>query len=157
MDDINIRGASFAKNASMFMVMAALVYMYAYTTDGEVVLKGQAAWLNDYSKANIFYAALVLFGVLNLLMGLGLNLLKSSLSTSATSSMLGGEAKRKRLLVWFTYSAAAINFFMATTLSYIAFLKIDGASRSGYIYIPYLGLMVLVFTLIGLIVAWVKK
>ncbi|MHC1599166.1 MAG: hypothetical protein ACXQT0_06310, partial [Candidatus Methanofastidiosia archaeon] len=65
---------------------------------------------------------------------------------------------KEKLLVWFTYMLAGVNVFITSIVLYLAMLKINEASvDSDFVYIPLVGLIILIAPFVGLIAALIRK
>ncbi len=158
MNEINLRIANFLKLVSMIMVIVSLLYMYAYTSENISLLNSSVDWLKGLSKSHVFYIGLALFAVFNLLMHGALNLYKSAEGYDESSILFKNAGKKATLAMRFTFLLAGINIFFTSVIIYIAMISINEVkSNTDYLSIPFIGMLVLLGFLIGLIVTLIKK
>ena len=142
----------------MFMVFGSLLYMYAYATDRTNFLNTSPNWITELPKAQFFYIGLGVFAIFNLVMNVGISMYKNAKGTVNRSFLFKSKEQKRKLLMWFTYIWAGINFLIASIIIYLALIKINQvADISEYVYIPVIGLLSLVAILIGLIGALIRR
>ena len=158
MNETNQRVANFIKMFSMFMVFGSLLYMYAYATDRANFLNTSPNWITELPKAQLFYVGLGVFAIFNLVMNVGISMYKNAKGIDNRSLLFKSKEQKRKLLLWFTYVWAGINFLIASVIIYLALIKINEvADISEYVFIPVIGLLSLVAILIGLIGALIRK
>lgn len=153
--EVNQRIANIFKFLSMTIVIGSLVFMYAYGSDLHSVNIPNQSWLSDISKTTIFYAGLIIFGVVNIIFNWWIKIYRETDGFDARSHLFKSVYHKSVMLVWFTALIAAVNFFISTAIIYVAFIKIDGISaESRYFFIPVAGLtLLLLVTLSGAVQA----
>ena len=158
MSEISIRGANFLKVFSMMMVVGSLIYMYGYATDKLDVMNPEIESVTSLSKAHIFYAGLGLFVLFNLVMHVILHMYKSAQGFDPKSYLFKNKLHKARIIVWITYLLAGINIFLTTIITFVALAKINEATgTTPLIYFPIVGFCILIFIIIGLLVAIFRK
>jgi hypothetical protein len=158
MNELNQRGANFFKFFSMVLVFGSLLHMYAYTTDRPDILNVTGNWLIGMPKAHIFYYGLGTFAIINMVMNYWINMYKNVKRFDEKSLLFRSKQHKEILLMWFTYLLAGTNFLIATTVTYLALIKINEvSSTAGYVYIPLVGLILLTGIIISLISAIFRK
>ena len=158
MDEVNIRVANFIKFFSMMMVIGSLLYMYAYSSDRLNFLNESQDWISDMPKSSIFYAGLGLFALFNITMHIGINMYKNVEGIDERSVFFKSKQQKEKLLIWFTSIIAGVNVFITSIVLYLAMLKINEASvDSDFVYIPLVGMIILIAPFVGLIAALIRK
>ena len=158
MDEVNIRVANFIKFFSMMMVIGSLLYMYAYSSDRLNFLNESQVWISDVPKSSIFYAGLGLFALFNITMHIGINMYKNVEGIDERSVFFKSKQQKEKLLIWFTSIIAGVNVFITSIVLYLAMLKINEASvDSDFVYIPLVGMIILIAPFVGLIAALIRK
>jgi hypothetical protein len=158
MDEVNIRVANFIKFFSMMMVIGSLLYMYAYSSDRLNFLNESQDWISDVPKSSIFYAGLGLFALFNITMHIGINMYKNVEGIDERSVFFKSKYQKEKLLIWFTSILAGVNVFITSIVLYLAMLKINEASvDSDFVYIPFVGMIILIAPFVGLIAALIRK
>ena len=158
MDEVNIRVANFIKFFSMMMVIGSLLYMYAYSSDRLNFLDESQDWISDMPKSSIFYAGLGLFALFNITMHIGINMYKNVEGIDERSVFFKSKQQKEKLLIWFTSIIAGVNVFITSIVLYLAMLKINEASvDSDFVYIPLVGMIILIAPFVGLIAALIRK
>ncbi|MCG8307690.1 MAG: hypothetical protein MI975_09900 [Cytophagales bacterium] len=151
MNELNLRIAGFLKVLSMLTVIGSLIYMYGYVHDDRMeFLKNSQGWLNETPKSYLFYFALFVFAIFNLLLNIGLSMYKNSEGYSKESLLFYSQPKKEKLIVWFTHFIAGVNLLITCGVMYVALIRINGLSDStDYVYIPVFGAL----CLLGIITA----
>lgn len=158
MSEVNLRVASFIKAFSMFTVMGSLLYMYAYSPENGTIINTSQDWMINLPKAYIFYIGLSTFAIFNLVMNVGINMYKNTRGVDARSILFRNKEQKKLLHMWLTYFLAGINFIITSMVLYVALIIINEvADTSRYIFIPVVGLTILLVSVVGLIHAIIKK
>ena len=158
MDEVNMRVANFIKFFSMMMVIGSLLYMYAYSSDRLNFLNESQDWISDVPKSSIFYAGLGLFALFNITMHIGINMYKNVEGIDERSVFFKSKQQKEKLLIWFTSIIAGVNVFITSIVLYLAMLKINEASvDSDFVYIPLVGMIILIAPFVGLIAALIRK
>ena len=158
MSELNLRVANFLKLFSMLIVLGSLMYMYAYVNDRMEFLNHSPGWLMNVSKSHIFYSALVVFAVFNLLLNVALSIYKSADGYDENSLLFRSKLQKERLIMWFTYLLAAINLLIGCSIIYVAFIRInDVNNHMDYIYIPGFGVLILIGVVAALFTTILKK
>ena len=158
MGEVNMRVANFIKFFSMMMVIGSLLYMYAYSSDRLNFLNESQDWISEVPKSSIFYAGLGLFALFNITMHIGINMYKNVEGIDERSVFFKSKLQKEKLLVWFTSILAGVNVFITSIVLYLAMLKINEASiDSHYVYIPFVGMIILITPFVGLIAALIRK
>ena len=158
MSEVNIRVANFIKFFSMMMVIGSLLYMYAYSSDRLNFLNESQDWISEVPKSSIFYAGLGLFALFNITMHIGINMYKNVEGIDERSVFFKSKHQKEKLLVWFTSILAGVNVFITSIVLYLAMLKINEASvDSDFVYIPFVGMIILIAPFVGLIAALIRK
>ena len=158
MDEVNIRVANFIKFFSMMMVIGSLLYMYAYSSDRLNFLNESQDWISDVPKSSIFYAGLGLFALFNITMHIGINMYKNVEGIDERSVFFKSKQQKEKLLIWFTSIIAGVNVFITSIVLYLAMLKINEASvDSDFVYIPLVGMIILIAPFVVLIAALILK
>ena len=158
MDEVNMRVANFIKFFSMMMVIGSLLYMYAYSSDRLNFLDESQDWISDMPKSSIFYAGLGLFALFNITMHIGINMYKNVEGIDERSVFFKSKQQKEKLLIWFTSIIAGVNVFITSIVLYLAMLKINEASvDSDFVYIPLVGMIILIAPFVGLIAALIRK
>ena len=158
MSEVSQRGANFFKFFSMFLFLGSLIYMYAYTADRSGIAGLKDGWIYSISREYVFYAGLGTFAIINLAFNYWINAYKKVKGIDERSYLFRSKLQKERLLLWFTYLPAGLNFLLTTIVGYIALININEASTtSGYIYLPVTGLIVLAVIIVGLASAFFKK
>lgn len=158
MSELDVRVANFFKMFSMFLVMLSLLYMYGYVDDRMEFLNNSQDWISTTPKAYFFYFGLGFFAIFNLLINVGISVYKRAEGFDAKSILFKNKKHKRKLLVWFTYFVAGVNFLISSIIFYLALIRINEVNdRSQYIYVLALGLVVLLGITIGLLVAISRK
>ena len=153
-----MRVANFIKFFSMMMVIGSLLYMYAYSSDRLNFLNESQDWISDVPKSSIFYAGLGLFALFNITMHIGINMYKNVEGIDERSVFFKSKQQKEKLLIWFTSIIAGVNVFITSIVLYLAMLKINEASvDSDFVYIPFVGMIILIAPFVGLIAALIRK
>lgn len=156
--EVNHRIANIFKFLSMAIVIGSLVFMYAYGSDTHSVKIPDQSWLSEISKTTIFYAGLIIFGIINIIFNWWIRLYRDADGFDARLLLFKNEYRKSAMLVWFTSLMAAVNFFIAAIITYIAFIKIDGISaESRYFLIPIAGLALLLLVAVSGILLALRK
>ncbi|MCK5104673.1 MAG: hypothetical protein KAQ62_02930 [Cyclobacteriaceae bacterium] len=142
----------------MLTVFGSLLYMYAYASDRLNFLNTSQDWITELPKAHIFYFGLGVFAIFNLILNVGISMYKNTKGIDNRSILFKSKEQKERLLMWFTYLLAGINFLITSIIIYLAFVKINGVTGSSYyVYIPVTGLIILVGIVVGLVSALIRK
>lgn len=142
----------------MGAVVAALLFMYAYGTDDQVVKSFSEEYLSGVSKNTIFYSGLAVFGVFNFLMVWGIKTYREAKGFDPGSRFFKNEMHKGRILFWITLLLASANFMMGLIITYIGFIKIEGIfAQAGYIHLPIIGVGLFAVALVGLIASILSK
>lgn len=150
--EIKQRVANILKSLSMLAALGALLFMYAYGTDSNVIRESSDVVLQSIPKSTLFYGGLAVFAILNLLMNLGLKMYREAKGVAENSIFFKSEEKKQRLQLWFTANIASINCLLASVYAYVGFIKIDGESAiEGYLQIPLVGLVFFLISIVGLV------
>lgn len=158
MNVVNQRVANFIKAFSIFMVFVSLLYMYSYSPENGNGMNTSQNWLTTLSKAHLFYIGLGAFAIFNLVMNVGISMYKNSKGIDTKSVLFRSKEQKEMVLMWLTYFLAGINILITCMMFYVALIKINEVTdTSSYIFIPVVGLIILVSTIIGLIHAIIKK
>lgn len=158
MNVVNQRIANFIKALSIFMVFVSLLYMYGYSPENGNGMNTSQNWLASLSKAHLFYIGLGVFAIFNLVMNVGISMYKNSKGIDTKSVLFRSKEQKEMVLMWLTYFLAGINMLIMCMMFYVALIKINEVTdTSAYIFIPFVGLIILVSTIIGLIHAIIKK
>lgn len=158
MNVVNQRVANFIKAFSIFMVFVSLLYMYGYSPENGNGMNTSQNWLTTLSKAHLFYIGLGVFAIFNLVMNVGISMYKNSKGIDTKSVLFRSKEQKEMVLMWLTYFLAGINILITCMMFYVALIKInEGTDTSSYIFIPVVGLIILVSIIIGLIHAIIKK
>ncbi len=158
MNVVNQRVANFIKAFSIFMVFVSLLYMYGYSPENGNGMNTSQNWLTSLSKAHLFYIGLGVFAIFNLVMNVGISMYKNSKGIDTKSVLFRSKEQKEMALMWLTYFLAGINILITCMMFYVALIKINEVTdTSAYIFIPFVGLIILVSIIIGLIHAIIKK
>lgn len=158
MNVVNQRVANFIKAFSIFMVFVSLLYMYGYSPESGNGMNTSQNWLTTLSKAHLFYIGLGAFAIFNLVMNVGISMYKNSKGIDTKSVLFRSKEQKEMVLMWLTYFLAGINILITCMMFYVALIKINEVTdTSSYIFIPVVGLIILVSIIIGLIHAIIKK
>lgn len=158
MSELDLRGANFFKMFSMFLVMLSLLYMYGYVDDRMEFLTKSHDWISKTPKAYFFYFGLGFFALFNLLINLGISMYKRAEGFDENSKLFKNKEQKRKLLVWFTYFLVGVNFLISCIIFNLALIRINEVNdRLQYIYIPTIGLVVLLGITVGLLVAISRK
>ena len=158
MTEIKQRIANICRFLSMISVLASLLFLYGYGTDNNQITVGEQGKFWSLPKATLFYSGLIVFGLLNILTSFGIKIYRDSSGQDTRSLLFRSEEQKANVLVWLTFSAAAVNVLLATTMVFIAFIKIDGLdSAFQYAYIPLLGIVLFVAAIVGLLISVFQK
>ena len=158
MSVVRFRVVNFMKMVSMFMVLASLIYFYAYVDNRLGFMTNSHAWYFDVSKSVIFYSGLAVFALFNLVMGIGINLYKNARGYDEKSLLFKSEMQKEAIHFWLITLITSINFLIACSILYLAMIRINGiTSNTDYIFLPAVGLVALIVAIIGLLVAFTKK
>lgn len=158
MSETNLRVANFLKSFSMILVIGSLLYFYAYASDRLNFLYESDNWIIQIPKSYIFYSGLGFFALSNLLMNVGILMYKNADGLSEQSIFFKSKIKKQKLLTWFAYMIAGVNFFVTTIVLYITMVKINElAGDTEYIFLPMIGLLILTGIIVGLLVEIGRK
>lgn len=158
MNVVNQRIANFIKALSIFMVFVSLLYMYGYSPENGNGMNTSQNWLTSLSKAHLFYIGLGVFAIFNLVMNVGISMYKNSKGIDTKSVLFRSKEQKEMVLMWLTYFLAGINMLIMCMMFYVALIKINEVTdTSALIFIPFVGLIILVSAIIGLIHAIIKK
>lgn len=158
MNVVNQRIANFIKALSIFMVFVSLLYMYGYSPENGNGMNTSQNWLASLSKAHLFYIGLGVFAIFNLVMNVGISMYKNSKGIDTKSVLFRSKEQKEMVLMWLTYFLAGINMLIMCMMFYVALIKINEVTdTSALIFIPFVGLIILVSAIIGLIHAIIKK
>lgn len=158
MSELNLRVANFLKILSMFMVLASLLYFYAYVDQRMDFITASDNWYTSMSKSVIFYSGLGIFAVFNLLMNAALNMYKSADGFDEKSLIFKNELQKEHIQFWLIYLIAGINLLISCMILYLAMIRINEVSSNvDYLYLPIFGLAIMMVIIIGLFRAIIKK
>jgi len=159
MNELDFRVAKFLKMLSMFMVLGALLYFYAYVDDRlDFVHDSSSSIIDRTSKSIVFYVGLAIFAVFNLIANALLGVYRNAQSYNRNTVLLKSEIHKERVLLWIIYLIVGVNTSIASFIIYLALLRINNPdSDNSYIYILVFGIVVVVATFVGLIAAIFKK
>lgn len=158
MNVVNLRVANFFKAFSVFTVFVSLLYMYGYSPENGNVLNTAQGWPATLPKAYLFYFGLGTFAIFNLVISAGISMYKNTKGIDAKSIFFRSREQKELVLMWLSYFLAGINFLITCLVIYLALIKINEVTDpSRYIFIPVVGLTILVGTMIGLIYTIIKK
>ena len=156
--EVKQRIANIIKFLSMAALIGSLLFMYAYGSDAHSTRVPEQGWLAGLSKTTIFYTGLIVFGMLNVIFNWWIKMFRETSGFDPKSFLFKNEYRKSILLVWFTLLLAAVNFFISTVITYIAFIKIDGVSAEiRYFFLPVAGLSVFVLVAVGGVVLVLRK
>lgn len=132
--------------------------MYAYVNERMEFLNSSNDWLSKFPKAYIFYTGLGVFAVFNLLINVGINMFKNAEGYDERSLLFKNQEHKERLLMWFAYLLAGINFLISCVIFYLGLIQINEMNdKMQYIFLPITGLLVLLGVILGLLVAIFRK
>lgn len=115
-------------------------------------------WLTSLHKVHLFYVGLGAFAIFNLGMNVVISMYKNSKGIDTKSVLFRSKEQKEMVLMWLTYFLAGINILIACLVMYLALVKINEVTdSSAYIFIPIVGLIILVSSIIGLVHAIIKK
>ena len=159
MSELNFRIANFVKLLSMFMVLGALLYFYAYVDVRlESVIPLSGDWYREFSKSAVFYTGLGIFAVFNLVMNAVLGVYKNTRSYDEHSLLFKSELHKERIWLWILYLMAGVNVLISSSIMYIALLRINQVdSNTDYAFLPAFGFMAVLIAFSGLLVSIIKK
>jgi len=159
MNELNFRVANFMKMVSMFMVLGALLYFYAYVGDRlDFVPSSDEGSIDHVSKSVVFYSGLGIFAVFNLVINAVLSVYKSAEKYHESSVLLKSEIHKERVMLWIVYLIVGVNTSIASAITYLALLRINNVSGdSAYVYVLIFGLVIVAATFIGLLAAVFKR
>lgn len=140
------------------MVLGSLVYFYAYVEDRLGFMTNSQDWFVAATKSAIFYSGLGIFAVFNLIMGLSINLYMNAQGYDKNSWLFKSELQKEVIRFWLIYLTASINFLITCFILYIAMIKINGmTSNTDFVFLPIAGMVAMLISVIGLLVAFAKK
>jgi ABC-type polysaccharide/polyol phosphate export permease len=154
MEEIRQRTANIFRFLSMAGVVGSLLFLYAYGADEHNIRPSTGDWLEDISKTALFYYGLAIFGVFNVLVNWGIKVYREAVGYDQNSRLFKNEMHKAGILFWLTLTLAVINILIASVVTYMAFIKIEGVSaQTDYLHIPVIGLSFLLIAIIGLLIS----
>lgn len=126
---------------SLFFFAAVLLLVYAYLPVG---VNMEVEGLNQIHKQSFFYYAIIIFVVINLLLRIIITF---------------GLSKSSELFVaWFSAIIFCVNFYLTLILGFIGFLNnATHIDPSNYAYLNFMGPILLLIWLAGIIFLVIKK
>ncbi|NJN26271.1 MAG: hypothetical protein HC819_09985 [Cyclobacteriaceae bacterium] len=154
---ISMRGANFLKVFTMLLVIGSLLYMYAYSAGPDAIIADTSNWFSTIDKALIFYVGLGVFALFNIMMYTAIYMYRNQIDR-LNDYLFKNKKSKERILLWMNYLVSGINLCLVSIVLYIAFAKINELSDATALrYLPIAGLLFLIVSATGLVVAVVKK
>ena len=158
MNELNLRVSKFLRLLSMFMVMASLIYYYAYVSSERDIPVAREGWIAELPKDLVFYAGLAIFALINIAINVVLSMYQSTQRYDESSKLFRNEERKEQIRAWILFLLAGINCMLACFVLYMAFLSMTTVeSDVGYIYFPIVGLIAVIIPFVGLIRAIFKR
>ena len=158
MNELNLRVSKFLRLLSMFMLMASLIYYYAYVSSESDIPVDREGWIAELPKEMVFYAGLAIFALINIAINVVLSMYQSAQHFDENSKLFKNEERKEQIRAWLLYLLAGINCMLACFVLYLAFLSMTTVeSNVGYIYFPIIGLIATIIPSVGLMRAIFKR